>query len=82
MKDSCSVILGNRNFGGKTHRAILEGKRTVERPLQNHFWRPQKVGFVWAVPVSSKENRGKRIIGRGGPTPFWGRGFMVCHPLP
>ena len=32
------------------------GERTIERPLQNHFWRPQKVGFVWSVPVSSKEN--------------------------
>ena len=27
-----------------------EGKRTIERPLQNHFWRPEKVGLVWSVP--------------------------------
>ena len=33
------------------------GKRTIKHPLQNQFWRrPQKVGFVWSVPVSSKEN--------------------------
>ena len=32
------------------------GKRTIKCPLQNQFWRPQKVGFVWSVPVSSKEN--------------------------
>ena len=31
------------------------GKRTIKHPLQNQFWRPQKVGFVWSVPVSSKE---------------------------
>ena len=45
--------------GGKTYRAILRGggrKHTVERSLQNQFWMPQKVGLVWSVPVSSKEN--------------------------
>ena len=69
------------DFGG--------GKRTIERALQNQFWRPQKVGFAWSVPVSSKENNraktnggGKRIIGGGGQKPFLGRGFMVCFPLP
>ena len=35
---------------------FLGGKRTVKCPLQTQFWRPQKVGFVWSVPVSSKEN--------------------------
>ena len=33
-----------------------EGKRTIERGLQKRFWRSQKVGFVWSVPISSKEN--------------------------
>ena len=48
--------LGIRKGGGKTYRAILGGaKRTIKHPLQNQFWRPQKVGFVWSVPVSSKE---------------------------
>ena len=45
--------------GGKTYRAIWGGgggKRTIKHPLQNQFWRPQKVGFVWSVSVSSKEN--------------------------
>ena len=51
------ISLGIRKGGGKTYRAILGGgKRTIKHPLQNQFWRPQKVGFVWSVPVSSKEN--------------------------
>ena len=64
------------------------GKRTIECPFQNQFWRPQKVGFDWSVPVSSKEmtrhEQGgwKRIISGGGPKPFLGMGFMVCFPLP
>ena len=61
--------------GAKRYRAILGGENV-----------PQKVGFAWSVPVSSKENNraktngewGKRIIGRG----VLGRGFMVCFPLP
>ena len=32
------------------------GKRTIKCPLQTQLWRPQKVGFVWSVPVSCKEN--------------------------
>ena len=32
------------------------GKRTIESALQNQFWRAQKVGLVWSVPVPSKEN--------------------------
>ena len=50
--------LGIRKGGGaKRIVAILGGgKRTIKHPLQNQFWRPQKVGFVWSVPVSSKEN--------------------------
>ena len=51
--------------GGERIVRFLEGKRTVECPLQNQFWR---VGFVWSVPVSSKENDrawGKRIMGGG-----------------
>ena len=52
--------LESGKWGGKTYRAILGGgggaKRTIKRPLQNQFWRPQKMGFLWSVPVSSKEN--------------------------
>ena len=33
-----------------------ETKRTIECALQNQFWRAPKVGFVWSVPVPSKEN--------------------------
>ena len=36
------------DFGG--------GKRTIECALQNQFWRAQKVGLVWSVPVPFKEN--------------------------
>ena len=36
-----------RFWGGKTYH---------KAPPPNQFWRPQKVGFVWSVPVSSKEN--------------------------
>ena len=32
------------------------GKRTIECALQNQFWRAQKVGLIWSVPVPSKEN--------------------------
>ena len=32
------------------------GKRTAECALQNHFWRPQKLGLVWSVPLSFKGN--------------------------
>ena len=55
-------------LGGKTYRAILGGggKRTIERALQNQFWRPQKVGFAWSVPVSSKENNRAKTNGGGG----------------
>ena len=32
------------------------GERTAECALQNHFWRPQKLGLVWSVPLSFKGN--------------------------
>ena len=50
--------LGIRKGRGKTYRAIFfwGGKRTVKCPLQNQFWRPQKLGFVWTGPVSYKEH--------------------------
>ena len=66
------------------------GKRTIERPLQKQFWRPQKVGFVWSVPASSKEMTGREQGGGGTyhrrgvgvQNPFWGGGPVVCFPLP
>ena len=51
--------LGNRKGGAKRVARFFfwgGGKRTMECPLQSQFWRPQKVGFVWSVPVSSTEN--------------------------
>ena len=65
-------------MGGKTYRAILGGgERTIERALRNWFWRAQKVGLVWSVPVPSNmtgcELRGgNRIIGGGFQNRFWG----------
>ena len=69
------------------------GKRTAECALQNHFWRPQKLGLVWSVPLSFKGNDigspkrggGKRIVG-GGVQKRFGEGsyaeFTVCFPPP
>ena len=70
------------------------GKRTAECALQNHFWRPQKLGLVWSVPLSFKGNDrespkkgggGKRIVG-GGSKNVFGEGFFaeftVCFPPP
>ena len=39
------------NGGGKTYRAIFGG-----RGKRNFCWRPQKMGLVWSVPISSEEN--------------------------
>ena len=66
--------------GGKTYRAILEA-------LQNSFWRAQKPGLVWSVPVPSKwqgvnGGGGESYHRWGGPEPFLGGGFMVWFPLP
>ena len=52
-------IVGNSQRGGA--KCIVRfwgggGKRTMKCPLQTQFLRPQKVGFVWSVPVSCKEN--------------------------
>ena len=82
--------IGKRLMGGQNVSCDFGGgNHTVERALQNQFWRPQKVGFAWSVPVSSKENNkaktnggGKTYHRWGGPKPFLGRGFMVCFPLP
>ena len=60
------------------------GKRTAECALQNHFWRPQKLGLVWSVPLSFKGNDrespkkggGKRIVG-GGSKNVFGEGFFA-----
>ena len=54
-------------------------------------WRPQKVGLVWSVPVSSKDNDrtwtngggSVSYVGGGGvPKQFFGEGFMVFFLLP
>ena len=84
-------IFGKRLMGGQNVSCDFGGggKRTIECALQNQFWRPQKVGFAWSLPVSSKENNraktkggGKRIIGGGSKTVF-GKGFygMFSPPL-
>ena len=61
---------------------------TIERPLQNQLWRPRKIGFVWSVPFSSKENdrREQRGEGKyhkwGGSKTFFGEGlYGMFSPL-
>ena len=88
--DWYELVVGNSQRGGQNVSCQFGGgKRTIKCPLQTQFWRPQKVGFVWSVPVSSKENDiawtggGRKSYHKwGGPKPFLGRGFMVCFPLP
>ena len=91
-----SEIGQRQRGGGKTYRVIWGGgggKRTAERALQNHLWRPQKLGLVWSVPLSFKGNDrespkkggGKTYRRGGGPKTFLGRGFSqnlryVFHP--
>ena len=67
--------------GDKTYRVILGGgERTAECALQNHFWRPQKLGLVWSVPLSFKGNDRESPKKGGGKTyrrwgvqkGFWG----------
>ena len=69
-------VLGNRRKGGGGAKRIVrfwEGKRTMERALQNWLWMAQKVGFVWSVPVPfMKNDKGHRIIGGGVQNRFWG----------
>ena len=59
--------------GGKTYRVNLGGgKRPAERALQNHFWRPQKLGLVWSVPLSFKGNDRESPKRRGETYRRWG----------
>ena len=82
------ATLGIRKGGGQNVSCDLgEAKRTIKCPLQTQFWRPQKVGFVWSVPLRRMTLREQKGGGKshhkwGGPKPFSGRGFMVCCPLP
>ena len=79
--------LESGKWGGKTCPILGGGERTIESALQNQFWRPQKVGLVWSVAVSSKENDrartnggGKRSMGGGGGLFFSDSPFLM--PLP
>ena len=73
-----------REFGGG-------GKHTAECALQNHFWRPQKLGLVWSVPLSFEGNgrespkKWGRTYRRWGSKNVFGEGFSpnlryVFHP--
>ena len=79
--------------GGKTYRVIFfgGGEGRIECPLRNQFWRRQKVGFVWSVPVPLRQMTGcgqmgeKRIIGVGVQARLGGGGGGVLwcvFPLP
>ena len=62
-------MLGSGWGGGKTYRVNLGGrKRTAECALQNHFWRPQKLGLVWSVPLSFNKGNDRESPKRGGKT--------------
>ena len=63
-------------MGGKTYRAFLWGMgiRTIQHALQNQFWRPQEVGLVWSVPISSKGN--DRAWTNGGENVSWVGGIQ------
>ena len=69
------------DFGGR--------KRTIACALQNQFWGRPKVGLVWSVPVSSKENDRAWTIG-GETCHRWGglsrtvlgEGFLVRFTSP
>ena len=74
----------SREFGGG-------GERTAEGALQNHSWRPQKLGLVWSVPLSyiremtescQKKGGGERTVG-GRSKNVFGEGFygMFSTPL-
>ena len=55
-------MFGERQMGGGGAKRIvrlLGGKRTIGCPLGNRFWRPQKVGFVWSVPVPLRKMTGR-----------------------
>ena len=64
------------------------GKRTIKHPLQNQFWRPQKVGFVWSVPVPlrrmtlRKQRGGKSYHKWGGSKTVFGEGFYGIFSPP
>ena len=94
-----AAMIGNSRGGGGGQNVSCDfggggGKRTIKHPLQNQFWRPQKVVRKWDLSglcpfplrrMTLREQRrggGNRIISGGGPKPFLGRGFMVCFPLP
>ena len=52
-------IVGNSQRGGGGNVSCDfggEGKRTIKCPSKPSFGGPQQVGFVWSVPVYSKEN--------------------------
>ena len=65
------------------------GKRTAECALQNHFWRPQKLGLVWSVPLSFKGNDSESPKKGGGKTyrrwgvqkRFWGGVFRRIYGM-
>ena len=90
MKGTLGMEIGNSQRGGQNVSCAFGGgggERTVKRPLQTQFWRPQKVGFVWSVPVSSMENDiawakggGNRITSGGGSKTVFGEGFYFLLP--
>ena len=86
-------MLGQRLRGeGKTYHVIFLGGKTYCRTCspKPHFWRPQKLGLVWSVPLSTFKGNDRESPKRGGGTYrrwgalrlFWGGLLRVCSPPP
>ena len=63
-----------------------EGKRTMERTLQDTSWRPQKMRLVWSAPVSKKgndrvwRNKGGNMSQMGESKHFGEGSHGMCSP--
>ena len=86
---SFEICWESASGGGGAKRIVqfFGGERTIECPLQSQFWRHQKVGFVWSVPVFSKAGREQTGGGNvsevgGSKTVFWGGVLWYVFPSP
>ena len=48
------------------HVNLGGGERIAKSALQNHFWKPQKLGLVWSVPCQKRGETYRR----------WGGGLL------
>ena len=85
------VLVGNSQRRGQNVSCDFGGgggKRTIEYPLQNQFWRPQKMdssGLCLFPPrkMTGREQwGGRRIIGGGVQNRFGGEALWYVFPSP